>query len=60
MDRIESDSSNNSSIVARIFVAAVKFLPSRCLATVGDTYINRLIGGIYEHAIEMGSGAMIA
>jgi hypothetical protein len=32
---IENDASNDSSIVACVFVAAVTFLPSRCLATVG-------------------------
>jgi hypothetical protein len=31
---IESDESNNSSIVARVFVTAVTFLPGRCLATI--------------------------
>jgi hypothetical protein len=35
MDRIENDASNDSSIVARVFVAAVTFLPRGCLATVG-------------------------
>jgi hypothetical protein len=33
MVRTENDASNISSIVARVFAAAVKFLPSRCLAT---------------------------
>jgi hypothetical protein len=31
----ENDDSNNSSIVACVFVIAVTFLPSRCLATIG-------------------------
>jgi hypothetical protein len=31
---IENDASNNSSIVACVFVTAVTFLPSRCLATI--------------------------
>jgi hypothetical protein len=35
-------------LLLRLFVAAVPFLQSRCLATVGDTYIRRLMGGIYE------------
>jgi hypothetical protein len=40
-DRIEEDAWNNSSIVARVFVAAVTFLPSYCLATKGgSTYIH--------------------
>jgi hypothetical protein len=34
-DHIENDASNNSSIVACVFVTAVTFLPSRCLATIG-------------------------
>jgi hypothetical protein len=44
MHRIKYDVSNNSSIVARVFVAAVKFLPSRYLATIGGyayKHINR-------------------
>jgi hypothetical protein len=36
--RIENDASNNSSIVACVFVTAVTFLPSRCLATIGRFY----------------------
>jgi hypothetical protein len=32
---IENDGSNNSSTVACVFVIAVTFLPSRCLATIG-------------------------
>jgi hypothetical protein len=31
---IENDASNNSSIVACVFITAVTFLPSRCLATI--------------------------
>jgi hypothetical protein len=34
-DLIENDASNNPFIVACVFVAAVKFLPRGCLATVG-------------------------
>jgi hypothetical protein len=34
-DHIENDASNNSSIVACVFVTAVTFVPSRCLATMG-------------------------
>jgi hypothetical protein len=56
-DRIENDASNNS-IVARVFVAAVKSLPSRCLATIGG-YTYRLMGGIFNSAVEMGSCAVI-
>jgi hypothetical protein len=49
-DRIENDASNNYFIVACVFVAAVAFLPSRCLATIGGMYIetHRLMEGIYE------------
>lgn len=32
-DRVENNASNNYSIVGYVFVAAVKILPSRCLAT---------------------------
>jgi hypothetical protein len=37
-----NDVSNNSSIVACVFVAAVTFLPSRYLATMGDTHADTL------------------
>jgi hypothetical protein len=49
---MQNDASNNFSIVASVFVVAVKFLPSlslemiggflpiRCLATTGDTYTD--------------------
>jgi hypothetical protein len=33
-DHIENDASNNSSIVASVFVTAVMFLPSRWLASI--------------------------
>jgi hypothetical protein len=36
MDRIETDASNNFSIVVFIFVAAVTFLPSRCVAMIWE------------------------
>jgi hypothetical protein len=45
-DRMENDASNNPPVVAHVFVAAVTFLPSRCLATY--TYRHKLMGGIYE------------
>jgi hypothetical protein len=51
-DRIENDASNNSSIAACVFVAAVTFLPSRCLAT--DWWEVFM-----KYAVQMGSGAMI-
>jgi hypothetical protein len=35
-DRIENDVSNNYSIVACVFVTAVTFPSSRCLATIGE------------------------
>jgi hypothetical protein len=34
-DPIENDASNNSYIIACVFVTMVTFLPSHCLATVG-------------------------
>jgi hypothetical protein len=34
VENIENDASNNSSIVAYIFVTAVTFLSSLCLATI--------------------------
>jgi hypothetical protein len=57
---IENDAYNNSSIVACVFVTAVTFLPSRCLATIGeflpsrrlvtigDAHRDRLMGGIFN------------
>jgi hypothetical protein len=39
-DSIEKDVSSNSSIVACVFVAAAKFLPGHCLATIGDTHTD--------------------
>jgi hypothetical protein len=39
--RIENDASNNSYIVACVFVTTVTFLPSRCLATIGEFLPNR-------------------
>jgi hypothetical protein len=34
-ESIEEKAINNSSVVARVFVAAITFLPSYCLATRG-------------------------
>jgi hypothetical protein len=50
MDPIENDTSNNSFIVACVFIAKITFLRDRCLATVGGLHIetHRLMGGIYE------------
>jgi hypothetical protein len=61
MDRIESDASNNFTIVACVFVAAVMFLPNRCLATIGEyTYKHTdWREGFMKYAVEMGSGAII-
>jgi hypothetical protein len=61
MDCIENDASNNSSIVACVFVATVMFLRSRCLEKVkGYSYrhIDRW-EGFAKYAVEMGPGAMI-
>jgi hypothetical protein len=46
---IGNDASNNSSIVASVFVTAVKFLPSRCLATTGEFLPRRCLAtvGVY-------------
>jgi hypothetical protein len=38
MYRIDNDASNNSSIVVCVSVAVVTFLPSSCVARIGDTY----------------------
>jgi hypothetical protein len=42
-DRIEDDTPKDFSIVACVFVATVKFLPSRFLATIGYTHIDTQI-----------------
>jgi hypothetical protein len=39
---VENDASNNSSIVAYVFVNAGTFLPSRCLQTTGGTLTEPL------------------
>jgi hypothetical protein len=43
---IENDASNNSSIVACVFVTAVTFLPSRCLATIGGLLPGRYLATV--------------
>jgi hypothetical protein len=45
---IENDASNNSSIVGCVFVTAVTFLPSRCVATVGRFLPSRFLATIRE------------
>jgi hypothetical protein len=45
---IENDSSNNYSVVACVFVNAVTFLPSRCLATIEGFLPNRCLETIGE------------
>jgi hypothetical protein len=44
-DPKKTDASNNSSIVAYVFVAPVTILPSRYLATIGDTHIDTQTDG---------------
>jgi hypothetical protein len=43
---IENEASNNSPIVACVFVTAVTFLPSRCLATIGRFLPSRCLATI--------------
>jgi hypothetical protein len=61
MYRIENESSNNSCIVACVFVDVVTFLPNCCLATiVGYTYrYTDWREGFMKYAAEMGWSAMI-
>jgi hypothetical protein len=40
MGGIENDPFNNFSVVAGVSVAAVIFLPSRCLGKIEDTYTD--------------------
>jgi hypothetical protein len=60
MDRIENDASNNPSIVACVFLAAVTFLLSRYIGTSGGyTYRHTdLCEGFIKYAAEMVSDAM--
>jgi hypothetical protein len=55
---------SNSSIVACVFVTAVTFLPSRCLAAIGGFLPSCCLATIGDiqtdtQAVEMGSGAVI-
>jgi hypothetical protein len=45
---IENDASNNSSIIACVFVTAETFLPSRCLATIRGFLPSRCLATIGE------------
>jgi hypothetical protein len=71
-DCLKNDASNNSYISACVFVDAVTFLSSRCLAMIGrflpssclatitvDTQAHRLLLMIYEVRLEMVPGAII-
>jgi hypothetical protein len=58
-DSIEKYSSKNSSILAYAFVAAVTFLPSCCLATIGGYRHADWWVGFMKYVIEMGSCPMI-
>jgi hypothetical protein len=45
----ENDASNNSSIIACVFVTAVTFLLSRCLATIGGFFLpSRCLATIWR------------
>jgi hypothetical protein len=61
MDRIKNGASNNSSIFACVFVAALTYLPSRCLSTIwGYTYRHKDWWEIIiEYAVLMGSDAKV-
>lgn len=50
-DRVEYNTSNSYSIVGYIFVVAVTFLPSRCLAMIGVFLPSRCLAtvGGYTH-----------
>jgi hypothetical protein len=49
MDSTENDASNNSSIVASVFVAVGTWLRSRCLAEIGDTQYTQRIRLFDKH-----------
>jgi hypothetical protein len=55
-DRIENGVSNNYSIVACVFIDAVKVLPIRCLATIEDIYRRTdWWEGFMKYAVEIDS-----
>jgi hypothetical protein len=56
---MENYSSKLSSTSSRVFVAAITFLPSRCLAKMKDIYTDTQTDGFMKYAVEMSSGAMI-
>jgi hypothetical protein len=58
---MENDASHNSSIVACVFFAAGRFLPSRCLATINEHTYRHADGweGFMKYTVQKGSGAMI-
>jgi hypothetical protein len=60
MDRIENDASKNSYIIPCVFVVAVTFLSSRCLATKGKCLPSYCLGMArgytYTHTQTDGSG----
>jgi hypothetical protein len=58
MDRTENDVSSNFYIVACVLVAAITFLPRRCLATLTYIYTDWR-EPFTKYAVQMGSGAMI-
>jgi hypothetical protein len=43
---IQNDASNNSSIIACVFITSVTFLPSRCLVTIGGFLPSRYLATI--------------
>jgi hypothetical protein len=43
---IENDASNNYSVIACVFLTAVTFLPSHCLATIGGSLPSRCLATI--------------
>jgi hypothetical protein len=72
-NRIENDPSNNSCIVSCVFVTAVTFLPSRCLAMISGILPSRCLAtiggythrrtdwweGFMKYAVQMASGDKI-
>jgi hypothetical protein len=59
MDNIENYASNSCFIVACIFVVAVTFITSHCLAMIGGYTYRHMMVEIVKYAVEMGSGAMM-
>jgi hypothetical protein len=56
--RIENDTTDNSSTVARVLITTVTFLPSCCLVMIGGYRYADQWEGFMKYTVEMGTGTM--